>query len=294
MLDAKRVAPWALTAALAVLAACGDSGQTDGTGGAGGEGGGGSAEPADVTAAIDACYETLHGAVGGRSEALAMLASAAEAHPDNGRVHLFLGMCSLAALAEDGDITALADIEPALERAIELMPDDKRIPGWLASVRVQTANVLGSEEDIDAAAQEMIAAADLYPEFNNVSLAIAFAALPVETPYPDMAVERLEAILGCGETDEKCRDNEAAPHNIPGSLMLFGDVYARVGRVTEAKSFYEQAIAAESAPTWPELQVAQEMLAEVDARVASFADADAENDPAFFLSGARTCTACHR
>jgi tetratricopeptide (TPR) repeat protein len=289
-------------AALVSVVACGDS---SGAGGALGSGGalaaggsdgvgGASAEPADVTAAIDSCYETLHGDVAKRADAIALLKTAADAHPDNGRVHLFLGMCSLAALAEDGDVGALADIEPALERAIELMPEDLRIPGWLMSVRVQTANVIGTPEEIDAAAAEMIAAADLYPEFNNVSLAIAFAALPLDTPYPAMAVERLEAIVDCGATDEKCRDNEAAPHNVPGSLMLFGDVHARVGNLAEAKGYYEMALAAESASSWPEQAFAQGLFDDVDARVASFADADPENDPPFFLSGARTCTACHR
>ncbi|MBL8741277.1 MAG: hypothetical protein JNK04_09290 [Myxococcales bacterium] len=278
------------------FAACGDSVGVGGASGEGGAGGGPAepAEPADVTAAIESCYRTLHGATAERAEALTLLASAAEAHPDNGRVHLFLGMCSLAALAEDGDLGALADIEPALERAIELLPDDHRIPGWLATVRVQTANVLGTPEEVDAAAAEMVEAADLYPEFNNVSLAIAFAALPIDTPYPELAVERLEAIVDCGETDEKCRDNEAAPHNVPGSLMLFGDVHARVGNLAEATAYYQRALAAESAPTWPERDVAQSFLDDVETRVATFSDADTTNDPAFFLSGGRTCTACHR
>ena len=52
-------------------------------------------------------------------------------------------------------------------------------------------------------------------------------------------------------------------------------------------------MAAESADTWPFADDAQGFIDDIDARVAAFTDADPGNDPAFFLSGARTCTACH-
>ncbi|MFO0554749.1 MAG: hypothetical protein U0271_40605 [Polyangiaceae bacterium] len=284
--------------------ACGDDSVTGG-GGAGGassggapsggadSGGAGGGDPAEVQSAIDACYETLHGAVDGRQAALDALKTAATDYPDNARVHLFLGMCSLAALAEDNNLAALADIEPALTRAMELAPDDLRIPGWLATVRVQTARILGDQAAVDAAVAEMIDAADLYPEFNNVSLAIAFAGFPIETGYPDMAVARLEAIVDCGNTDPRCRDNPAAPHNIPGSLMLFGDVYARVGNTAKAGEYYQAALAAESAPNWPYSTDANAMSTGLADRAAAWTDADPMNDPEFFLSGARTCRGCH-
>lgn len=300
--------------ALLALAAvgCGDEAATGGPGGAGegagaegGAGAGGAAEggagegggvvdPPEVAEAIAACYETLHGDVSGRDAALAALQQATEQYPDNGRAHLFLGMCSLAALAEDGDLGALGSIEPALERAVELMPDDLRIPGWLATVRVQTARLLGTEAEVQAAVDEMIAAADLYPAFNNVSLAIAFAGFPLETGYPQMAVDRLVAIQDCGEVDEKCRDNEAAPHNVPGSAMLFGDVHARVGDAEQAAIYYGLALEADSAATWPFAADAQSMLDGLDARVAAWTDLDDTNDPEFFVSGLRTCTGCHQ
>jgi hypothetical protein len=266
----------------------GGTSSTSTTGGAGGE------EPSAVTEAIAMCYETLHGDVAKREASLAALKAAAEEHPDNARVHLFFGMCSLAALAEDQNLAALGDIDRELARAAELAPDDRRIPGWLASVRVQVAVQLGDDEGLAVAVDEMIAAADLYPEFNNVSLAIAFSGLPLTTPYPEMARARLEAIEDCGETDEKCRDNEAAPHNIPGSLMLFGDVYARVGDLANARKFYTGALAATSASSWPYRAEAEAILANVDARVMTWSDADDANDPEFFLSSARTCVGCHQ
>lgn len=278
-----------------LLVACDETATgTGGHGGHGGAGGAGPSDPPDVADAIAACYVTLHGDTSGRKDAIAKLEAATVSHPDNGRAHLFLGMCSLAALAEDNDLSALPKIEPALEKAITLSPEDKRIPGWLATVRVQTARILGDEAKTKQAIDEMIAAADLYPEFNNVSLAIAFTGFPLDTPYPAMAVQRLEAIVNCGETDEKCRDNPAAPHNVPGSAMLFGDVYARVGDKTSASSYYTAALSAPSSSNWLLRADAQAALDGLDARAAAWTDADPANDPAFFLSGKRTCTACHQ
>jgi hypothetical protein len=277
--------------------ACEDSGS--GAGGAGGAGGGdlggagGASSPQAVEDAIDLCYEALQGDVSKRQAGLDALEQATLDYPEEGRAFLFLGMCSLAAVAEDGLVDAFFQIEPALERAIELLPDDHRIPGWLATVRVQGAIVFDDPAALEAAIQEMIAAADLYPEFNNLSLALAFSQLPLDTPYPQMAVDRMEAIRDCGETDERCRDNEAAPHNVPTSVMLFGDLYARIGDEETARAYYEQAFVQESAATWPYLADAQAMLDELPSRVAAWTDADPENDPAFFISGVRTCRSCH-
>ena len=280
--------------------ACGDSDGSGATGG-GDTGGGGTggtggapAAPQEVEDAIDLCYEALQGDVAKRQAGLDALKAATEKYPNEGRAFLFLGMCSLAALAEDNDVTVLSDIDPALVRAIELMPEDRRIPGWLATVRVQTARILNDAEALETAIAEMIAAAELYPEFNNVSLAIAFAQFPLETPYPDMAVDALEAIKDCGETDDKCTDNEAAPHNVPGSLMLFGDVYARTGDVETARGYYEQALEQPSSSTWTFGADAEAIIEGLDERVANWTDADATNDPAFFLSGIRTCRSCHQ
>lgn len=256
--------------------------------------GGAASDPPDVALAIATCYEALHGDTSKRAAGIAALEQATMAHPDNGRAFLFLGMCSLSALAEDNDLTALAKIEPALTKAIQLLPDDRRIPGWLATVRVQKARIAGTQAEVDAAVAEMIAAADLYPEFNNVSLAIAFAGFPLSTPYPQMAAQRLEAIKNCGQTDPKCGDEPQAPHNVPGSGMLFGDIYARVGDKAKALSYYQAALAAPSATGWGYAPDAQAMSSGIDARIADWTDADTTNDPAFFLSGKRTCTGCHQ
>ena len=82
--------------------------------------------------------------------------------------------------------------------------------------------------------------------------------------------------------------------NMIGSAMLFGDVYARVGDKTSASSYYTAALSAPSSSNWLLRADAQAALDGLDARAAAWTDADPANDPAFFLSGKRTCTACHQ
>lgn len=246
-------------------------------------------EPPLVQQGIALCYQSLHGDTAVRQQALDTLKQATTTYPDHGRAFLFLGMCSLAALAEDGNVGVFADIQPALERAYELDPTDARIPGWIGTVAVRSAQLLGTPAELTAAIDYMIAAADAYPEFNNVSLAIAFSPLPLDGPYPQMAVDRLQAIVGCGATDPRCLNNPNAPHNVPGSLMLFGDVYARIGDRATALSYYQEALAADGADTWPYRDIAQSAVDDVDARLAEFQSAN----PPYFATGMVSCRGCH-
>lgn len=282
--------------------ACGDGG---GAGGADAVGAGDAApgaadappaQPAEVQAAIDLCYEALHGDVGKRGDALDALEAATELYPDNARAFLFLGMCRLSAVAEDSNLLVATEVLPALERAYELAPDDRRIPGWIGTVKVRMATIplLGSPEAEAEAIEYMIAAADLYPEFNNVSLAIAFASgFGNDTPYPQMALERLESITACVATDPTCVNGPNAPHNESGSMMLYGDVYAKVGDLENARHFYEAALTANGADTWPYRAEAIAMASDVEGRVARFTDGSSLNDPTFFVLGEQSCRGCH-
>ena len=246
----------------ALVTACGDGGSS-GAGGPGATDGAANldaaaavdarpAEPPQVAAAMALCYEALHGDTSKRGEALDALRAATEAYPDNARAFLFLGMCTLSAVAEETNLLVVNDVQPALERAYELDPTDLRIPGWIGSVKVRMATIpiLGTEEAKAEAIAYMISAADLYPDFNNVSLAIAFSSgFGLDTPYPQMAIDRLEAITACVATDPACRNNPNAPHNIPGSMMLFADVYARIGDAEQAAHYYQLALDSDGAFT---------------------------------------------
>lgn len=227
-----------------------------------------------------------------RGEAIATLEYGLTLAPDHPRGSLMYAMALLSALAEDEDFRVVGDVEPALLHAIEVNPDDARIPGWLGTVRVAMARVLGDEARLEAAIAYMIEAADRWPDFNNFSLAIAFAPLPLETPYPAMALERLDAIADCGARTDVCT-NDNVPHNEEGSLMTFGDIHARLGNVEEARRYYTLAVEHPNAASWAYRPQAQTFLDEVDERVARFTNADPMDDPRFFSAGETSCVGCH-
>lgn len=236
-------------------------------------------------------FRALAGETELRAAAIETLADGLAHNPDHARGQLLYGMANLSAVAEDGNMMAVLKAQPALDKALELNPDDKRIPGWIGTVKVGGARVLNT--GLDEAIAYMIEAADAFPEFNNVSLAIAFGRLPLDTPWPQMAIDRLHATADCGGDFDVCRNTEKVPHNNEGALMLFGDVHARVGDLAKARYYYELALASPDAATWRYAGEAQKVLDALEDRVALYLDEDPANDPVFFAEGRFACVACH-
>jgi len=191
-------------------------------------------------------WRAFSGEVAVRQQAIDALEAGVALEPDHPRGNLLLGMTLLSAVAEDNNLGAAFRAINVLEHAIAVSPDDLRIPGWLGTVKVPIARFTGTGDALQDACDDMIAAADAYPEFNNVNLAIAFAKLPLDSGYPRMAIDRLEAIQGCGDLSV-CQNTTLAPHNVQGALMLYGDVHARVGERDEALAYYDQALASDGA-----------------------------------------------
>ena len=236
-------------------------------------------------------FRAMAGETNLRTEAILKLSTGVSMSPDSARGQLMYGMALLSSVAEDGNVFAALSAQPALEKAMALAPEDLRIPGWLGTVKVGAARALNS--GVAEAVAFMIQAADLFPEFNNVSLAIGFGRLPLDTPYPQMAVDRLMATADCGGELDVCRNTTRVPHNNEGALMLFGDVHARIGDHAQARYYYELALASPDAATWDYADEAQAVLDDLDNRVDLYLDADPANDPVFFAEGKVACVACH-
>lgn len=240
------------------------------------------------------CFDTLHGNIELRAQALEKLTAVTDAYPENARAHFMLGLCSLAAAAEEGNFLALLAIEPALTKAMDLEPDNTRIAGFLSLTRFNRARQFNDQAALDTAIQELIEAADI-DDFNNFTLALAFSQLEPATGYPQIAVDKLlERQAGCSPDISDCVNNPIAPHRDPGFFMQLGDAYARIADKANASGAYAAALTADGAATWPFANEAQEWADTLDARLSLLADADPKNDPPYFLSGPRTCTGCHR
>lgn len=238
-------------------------------------------------------FRAMAGELSVRKAAIDTLAAGLAIDPEQARGQLVYGMALLSAVAEDGDLFAALKAGPALEKAMQLAPDDLRIPGWLGTIKVGTARALNQPEALDDAIAFMIAATDAYPEFNSVSLAIALSHLPLDTIYPQMAIDRLVATADCATNLDVCKNTTKVPHNNEGALMLFGDVYARVGDADNARHFYTLALTSPDAATWKYAADAQAVLDDLDHRIDLYLDADPSNDPLFFAEGRVACVGCH-
>jgi len=224
---------------------------------------------------------------------------------DDGRAEFLLGMLHLwrSAVAE-GDIPsrlALADFaQPHLDRAVELLPEDARIPGFRAAVTYSRGLVHGDQALIDQGLQQIDAAIETNRLFNAFDL---FAIAPVlpQAPSSDFYQNRLLGLVDyiTETTDcltdwpEVCGNTGMAPHNLEGTLMLFADLYAKGGRLQQARQWYTiaRSFAVQNGASY--LDELDERIATVDARVAAYGDGDPSNDPALMDGGIGFCPYCH-
>ena len=191
--------------------------------------------------------------------------------------------------------------EAALAEAVPLLPADTRIPGFLGS-----ATYVGGITHNDAARTQlsldrMRDAIVLYPLFNIFNFAGTVGLYVDNTDplfaesisYVDLGLES-----GCSPFNdgEVCGNVGRAPHNVEGSMMLFGDLYAKAGDSAAALTAYQLGITIDDLDTIPHL-----WRAELDARVTNLAtrvalyqDADPLNDPLIIGEGNyENCLYCH-
>jgi hypothetical protein len=153
---------------------------------------------------------------------------------------------------------------------------------------------LKDQPSIDAAVQGLIDASN-QDSFNSFPLALGLTPLPIDTGYPALAAQKLEARrAGCSASDETCVNSTEAPHRDSGYMMQMGDTYTRLGDKTKAVDAYSVALAAAGVGTWPYAADAKIWAGAVDDRLMLYADSDPTNDPPGFLSGPKSCTGCHR
>ena len=249
-----------------------------------------------------------------QQEALAQLAKAVKQRKKDGRSHFLAGMMRLyryGRIAPDfRDISdeARAEAEAALaafRAALPLLWDgttgDTRVPGFVGAAAYQAGVALGDaalKAEGLAILGEAFALNPLFNVFDYIPVAM------VETrddPAFQIVIDALDEVLGgpgivCViDQPEICADAGLAPSNTAGSLILFGDLYAKAGRLADATTWYTLgANLATARPTPYRFQaVADERVATAAERVALYDDADPLNDPLLFGAGEQNCAACH-
>jgi hypothetical protein len=205
---------------------------------------------------------------------------------------------SEAALAElRAAVAAFDQAEPLLwDRTARA--GDSRVPGFAAAARYSLAVATADEALHQQALVDLDYAISINAFFNVFDLMAVTQAEPPSSAAFQQAFGAVSAYISdpstleCAVTQpEVCTGNGLAPTALPGTFVVFGDLYAKAGDVAGATSWYQFAVATERG--WPFEGLGAERLATVDARVAAYQDADPGNDPPIIGAGKQACASCH-
>lgn len=265
-----------------------------------------------------AFWDTVLGDAHRDEEALRLLARAERRDPRDGRMPFLRAMMHLYRFGETAthypsatpaEREELAAAREAFGRAVpRLYADgvgDTRALGF-ASGTTFVAGVLDGDPALRAqGVAEMQAAAEVNPLFNafNPIGVVPPATAPSDPAYQDalrllddyFPVAAQDCVSAAGTQGEICFNDGLAPHNLEGTFVFFGDVYAKAGRIDAARARYQTALSVATASGWPPSFIAEveERLDDLEGRVARFQDADPANDPPMLGVANRGCAHCH-
>jgi hypothetical protein len=248
-------------------------------------------------------------------QGLATLTKAAKKSKKDGRSPFLLGMLHLyryglffddAGQPTDASRDEILAASDAFAASGPLLWDgttgDSRVPGFIAAAKFAEGFAVGDDALMDAGIADVQAAVDVNAFFNVFDLIPIIQALPASDPrwqdaFADVTsyLENPETLACLGDQPEICANEGLAPHNTGGSLVLFGDVYAKAGDLTQATTWYTLAQAVGGTPDtpWPFQAIADERVLDVENRVARYLDADPGNDDPVIGTQEETCATCH-
>ncbi len=276
------------------LAACGDDGER-----------GNAREFA--TAGQAAFWDTLFGREDRSAEAIEQLRLATRLDPADGRSFFLLGMMHLFRFSQQiedffepspADKAEIARAHDALERAVVLLPEDRRVPGFRGAATYMRGVVFQEEGLRELGLRQLRDSIQLYPEFNSFSfIGVVAPTVSADDPlYREVLAyvgDPLNAACSPFSQPEICGNAGKAPHNIEGSLVLFGDLFAKAGDMERAAGFYRLAKTPFSDEPWRFRDLIDERLRTLPTRVALYRDGDLRNDPPIIGYRQEACAICH-
>jgi len=256
-----------------------------------------------------AFWDTVWGDDPRLSDAFEQLEKAVRRRPSDGRSQFLLGMINLWAIQEVDplmpDAEGSAKIRAAqehLDAAVELLPSDFRVPGFRAGLTY--ANGVAHDDqmlkDLGFSLLETAVASD--PLFNSFDFFATAPVFPVlgsseffQTWFVDLADVVLVDNLDCPSLrPEVCANVGMAPHNVEGTLVLLGDVYAKGGRPADAEQWWAVAKVFGELNGWKYLDLLDERIGHAAERAALYGDDDLSNDPPFMDGTIGYCPFCHQ
>ena len=187
----------------------------------------------------------------------------------------------------------IANMRGDLHTASEAHPDNDFYRSWRLSADLITAMFLSDDAAMYELFDESVSHANANPE-NVMAIASTWMIFPQSTGLPEEGLAIMdEWVLGGNPYDIK--NTPTTPYAKPGTFLMLGDLYARMGRAEMAKMQYEQSLVVTGANTWPYRYLAEDAIADLDATIATFTGLpDDELAAGYMISfGPDSCKMCH-
>ena len=250
------------------------------------------------------------GNLAARGSMISALSAAVSAEPKEQEFALLLGLASLWRVAEPYDwesldpVLTLESIEVAqreLERAYALCPTDHRIPAWLGPIKIRMGRMLEDDALVAEGFAVLNQGIEHYPGFVLFAKLLVYADLPASDPEFSKALDAVrQNAVYCGtvadglSSDPACHNHPRASHNIEGSAVFLGDMYAKAQDRKAALAAYQSAKAAPTWQSWPYRELLEQRISTLDARMAAIVSASTTDDLEPAWSSQIQCSLCHR
>ncbi len=241
-----------------------------------------------------------------RAQVIEQLDAAVKENPEEEQLTLYLALAHLWRVAEPLPEDEAVFLQSALgardglQKAYDLCPTDHRIAAWLGPVLVNMGRALNKQETIDEGLAILQQGIDHYPAFVLFSKLLVYANEPADSPDFQNALDAVyeNADYCTGEdgeliNDPACQNGEAVYHNLEGSMVFLGDVFAKAGRKADALDFYGQAKGSDDYATWDFQELLADRMDTLDARIAAYGTPDIEDDPEAAWNATYQCAVCH-
>jgi tetratricopeptide (TPR) repeat protein len=269
----------------------------------------------DGAAGEAAFWDTLWGDADRHEDALRFLARAVARDRRDARSHFLIAMQYLNLYGQQtADLNHPSDrakrlveeSRAAFDRAVPLLWDgaagDSRVPGFAAAATYAKGVGFRDAALTAQGVDELEYATSINTLFNSFDLLAVAPAVSNKDPLYARVIDLLdvtfpEVATYCSTQQEICFNDGMAPHNLEGTFILFGDIYAKGGRTESARGYYGSALSLGEQSGWDPHFVAavRDRLETLEQRVALYQDDDPRNDPPFVgAGGAGSCAYCHR
>ena len=187
----------------------------------------------------------------------------------------------------------IANMRGDLHTASEAFPDNGFYRSWRLSADLITAMFLSDDAAMYELFDESVTHANSDPE-NVMAIASTWMIFPQATGLPDEGLAIMDAWVLAGNPYD-IKNTKTTPFAKPGTFLMLGDLYARMGRAEMAKMQYEQALVVTGAQDWPYRYLAEDAIEDLDSTIETFNTLPEDELAAGHMIsfGPDSCKMCH-